>query len=61
MTEEEINKQLEEVKPVTFKMFFTNMRAMITIVSAAIAMIFMLFFNAILAPHLDKKYGIKED
>jgi predicted MFS family arabinose efflux permease len=37
------------------------MRTMITVVSAAIAMIFMLFFNAILSPHLDIKYGIKED
>jgi predicted MFS family arabinose efflux permease len=42
-------------------MFFTNLRTMITVVSAAIAMIFMLFFNAILSPHLKAEYDIDGD
>ena len=37
------------------------MRAMVTICSAAIAMIFMLFFNAILSEHLIAAYGLAED
>jgi hypothetical protein len=46
---------------VPFSFFFTNVRAMITICSAAIAMVFMLFFNAILSEHLMAAYGLEAD
>ena len=39
-------------------MFFFNMRAMISVVSAALAMVFMLFFNAILSEHLVNAYNL---
>lgn len=34
------------------------MRAMISVVSAALAMVFMLFFNAILSEHLNDAYKL---
>lgn len=37
---------------IPFKMFLFNLRAMVAAVSAAVAMILMLFFNAILSEHL---------
>jgi predicted MFS family arabinose efflux permease len=43
----------EEAKPITFKMFYTNIPCMITAISAALAMIFMLFFNAIIGDHME--------
>lgn len=39
-------------------MFLFNARAMITIAAAAISMVLMLFFNAILADHLNEYYGV---
>ena len=45
----------------SFKVFLTNTRAMVTVCSAAIAMVFMLFFNAILSDHLVHNYGLEAD
>ena len=41
-------------KEITFKMFIFNPRAMMAIISSAIAMIFMLFYNGILSVHLQE-------
>lgn len=41
------------MKDVTFKMFLTNKRALFAIISAIFAMIFMLFFDAILSVRLE--------
>lgn len=52
--EEEKRKSqtVQEEDPVSFKAFLFNSRAMVAVCSAAIAMVFMLFFNAILSDHL---------
>lgn len=42
---------------VTFKIFFTNLRAMTAIISAMFAMIFMLFYEPIFTPYLVNAYG----
>ena len=39
---------------VTFKIFFTNLRAMTAIVSSMFAMIFMLFYEPIFTPYIEK-------
>ena len=54
------SQKLQE-ETVSFKVFFFNMRAMVTVCSAAIAMVFMLFFNAILSDHLVHAYGLEAD
>lgn len=40
------------IAQVTFKIFFTNLRAMTAIVSAMFAMIFMLFYEPIFTPYI---------
>jgi MFS family permease len=42
-------------------MFFTNIRAMLAIISSMIAMVFMLFYNAIISNHLIDTYDVPED
>ena len=42
----------EPIKAITFKIFFTNKRAMLAIVASIFAMIFMLFFDSILSLRL---------
>jgi predicted MFS family arabinose efflux permease len=42
-------------------MFLFNMRAMISVISAGLAMVFMLFFNAILSEHLNDSYKLEPD
>ena len=59
--EQKRQSQIVEGPTITFGMFLFNMRAMVTIVSAAMAMVFMLFFNAILSDHLIHAYGLEED
>lgn len=59
--EKERNSQIVEGPIITFGMFLFNLRAMVTICSAAIAMVFMLFFNAILSEHLTHAYELEED
>jgi hypothetical protein len=39
---------------VTYKIFFTNLRAMTAIVSSMFAMIFMLFYEPIFTPYIEK-------
>ena len=39
---------------VTYKIFFTNLRAMTAIVSLMFAMIFMLFYEPIFTPYIEK-------
>jgi MFS family permease len=46
---------------VTFKIFFTNLRAMTAIVSAMFAMIFMLFYEPLFTPYLEKAYTFPKD
>lgn len=41
---------------ITFKIFFTNLRAMTAIVSAMFAMIFMLFYEPIFTPYIANQY-----
>jgi sugar phosphate permease len=58
-TVEEVKEEAkEDAKPITFKMFYTNIQCMITAISAALAMIFMLFFNAIIGDHMEAQFGI---
>ena len=57
----EVAEAQQDQPVITFSMFLTNMRAMVTIVSAAISMIFMLFFSAILSTHLGEAFGISID
>lgn len=62
MDEQPVEEEVQEVvaegeKPITFRMFYTNIQCMITSVSAALAMIFMLFFNAILEDHVGATFG----
>lgn len=45
----------------SFIIFFKNVRSVVTIASATIAMIFMLFFNAILSEHLKNHFGLETD
>ena len=40
------------IAQVTFKIFFTNLRAMTAIISAMFAMIFMLFYEPIYTPYM---------
>lgn len=49
--QDEFDKEL--TRKVTFRMFFTNKRALLAIISAIFAMIFMLFFDAILSVRLE--------
>jgi MFS family permease len=46
---------------VTFKIFFTNLRAMTAIVSAMFAMIFMLFYEPVFTPYIVAQKWIEED
>jgi MFS family permease len=46
---------------VTFKLFFTNVRAMTAVVAAMFAMIFMLFYEPIFAPYVKEAFGFPED
>ena len=43
---------------VTYRMFFTNLRAMTAIVSSMFAMIFMLFYEPVLTNYLHDSYGL---
>jgi hypothetical protein len=45
---------------VTFKIFLSNLRAMTAIVSSMFAMIFMLFYEPIFAPYIEKQYDFDE-
>jgi MFS family permease len=45
---------------VTFKIFFTNLRAMTAIVSAMFAMIFMLFYEPVFTPYIVAQGWIEE-
>ncbi len=45
---------------VTFKIFFTNLRAMTAIISAMFAMIFMLFYEPIFTPYIVEQKWIKD-
>ncbi len=46
---------------VTYKMFFTNMRAMTAIISSMFAMIFMLFYEPVLSKYLQTAYDVSEN
>lgn len=46
---------------VTFKIFFTNLRAMTAIVSAMFAMIFMLFYEPVFTPYIVAQDWIPEE
>jgi MFS family permease len=46
---------------VTFKIFFTNLRAMTAIVSAMFAMIFMLFYEPVFTPYIVAQGWIAEE
>ena len=46
---------------VTFKIFFTNLRAMTAVVSAMFAMIFMLFYEPIFTPYVKEAFHFPED
>lgn len=52
------SKKIE--KQITFKIFFTNTRAMTAIFSAMFAMIFMLFYEPFLADYLLKHYHVSD-
>lgn len=43
---------------VTFKIFFTNLRAMTAVVSAMFSMIFMLFYEPIYTPYMEAAYKL---
>lgn len=46
---------------ITYKLFFTNMRAMTAIISSMFAMIFMLFYEPVLAKYLIDHHGVSEN
>ncbi len=46
---------------ITFKIFYTNIRAMTAIVSAMFAMIFMLFYEPIFTPYISEQGWIEKD
>jgi MFS family permease len=58
--DDEKASQAASEKQVSFKMFIFNFRAMLATVSSMIAMIFMLFYNGILAVELSKM-GVDTD
>ncbi len=41
-------------------MFFTNLRAMTTVVASVFAMIFMLFYEPVLVPYLKHELGVSK-
>jgi len=46
---------------VTYRIFFTNMRAMTAIISSMFAMIFMLFYEPVLSKYLVDEYDVSEN
>ena len=46
---------------ISYRIFFTNMRAMTAIISSMFAMIFMLFYEPVLANYLINHYGVSKD
>ncbi len=46
---------------ITYKIFFTNMRAMTAVVAAMFAMIFMLFYEPIFAPYVKEAFDFPEN
>lgn len=46
---------------VTYKIFFTNMRAMTAIISSMFAMIFMLFYEPVLSNYLIHNFGVSDN
>ena len=53
------SQQIEQ--QVTYRIFFTNMRAMTAIISSMFAMIFMLFYEPVLADYLIKEYDVSKN
>lgn len=49
------------IAQVTFKIFFTNLRAMTAIVSAMFAMIFMLFYEPVFTPYIVNQGWIEKE
>ena len=47
-------------KDISYKVFFKNPRAMTAVFSSMIAMIFMLFYEPILTPYLNKHYLVDQ-
>ena len=56
----EKNSQIAPEKQISFKMFLFNTRAMLAVFSSMIAMVFMLFYNGILAVELGRM-GVDTD
>lgn len=46
---------------VTYKIFFTNIRAMTAIISSMFAMVFMLFYEPVLSNYLIHNFGVSEN
>lgn len=46
---------------ITYKLFFTNMRAMTAIISSMFAMIFMLFYEPVLSKYLTDHFDVSEN
>lgn len=46
---------------ISYKMFFTNLRAMTALVSSVFAMIFMLFYEPVLTIYLQKEYNLSNE
>jgi nitrate/nitrite transporter NarK len=53
------SQQLEQ--QVTYKIFFTNVRAMTAIISSMFAMVFMLFYEPVLSKYLEQEHGVSEN
>ena len=53
-------KSQQMIDQITYKMFFTNMRAMTAVVSSMFAMIFMLFYEPVLTTYLGAQYHLSD-